>query len=146
MKIQTCSETRNYGKIFGIALLIATIFFLPYILMDHGLFIYYGDFNVQQIPFYKLAHEAVRSGNLGWSWTTDLGANFIGSYSFYLLGNPFFWLTIPFPTEFVPYLDGAAYDSQTCLFGGYRVCIYQTLYKNSAVCNDRWFALCVFGL
>lgn len=104
MKIQTCSETRNYGKIFGIALLIATIFFLPYILMDHGLFIYYGDFNVQQIPFYKLAHEAVRSGNLGWSWTTDLGANFIGSYSFYLLGNPFFWLTIPFPTEFVPYL------------------------------------------
>lgn len=97
-------ETRNYLKLFGIALLIAALFFLPYLIMDGGLFIYYGDFNVQQIPFYKLAHEAVRSGNLGWSWTTDLGANFVGSYSFYLLGNPFFWLTIPFPNDFVPYL------------------------------------------
>ena len=104
MKRQACSEVKNYWKVFGIATLIATLFFLPYIIMDQGLFIYYGDFNVQQIPFYKLAHEAVRSGNLGWNWMTDLGANFIGSYSFYLLGNPFFWLTIPFPTEFVPYL------------------------------------------
>lgn len=104
MKKQACSELRNYWKIFGIALGIAAVFFLPYILMDGGHFIYYGDYNVQQIPFYKLAHEAVRSGNFGWSWTTDLGANFIGSYSFYLLGNPFFWLTIPFPTDFVPYL------------------------------------------
>lgn len=98
------TEPRNYLKVFGIALLIAVLFFLPYVVMDKGLFIYYGDFNVQQIPFYKLAHEAVRSGNMGWSWTTDLGANFIGSYSFYLVGNPFFWLTIPFPNDFVPYL------------------------------------------
>ena len=104
MKKQRSAEIWNYWKVFGIAFGIAVLFFLPYLLMDQGLFIYYGDFNVQQIPFYKLAHEAVRSGNLGWSWTTDLGANFIGSYSFYLLGNPFFWLTIPFPNEFVPYL------------------------------------------
>ena len=34
----------------------------------------------------------------------DLGANFVGSYSFYLLGSPFFWLTIPFPSKAVPYL------------------------------------------
>jgi uncharacterized membrane protein YfhO len=104
VKNGACSETKNYWKVFGLSVLIATIFFLPYIIMDKGLFIYYGDFNVQQIPFYKLAHEAIRSGNLGWNWMTDLGANSIGSYSFYLLGNPFFWLTIPFPTEFVPYL------------------------------------------
>ena len=48
----------------------------------------------------------MRSGNLGWSHLTDLGANFIGSYSFYLLGSPFFWLTIPFPSEWVQYLMG----------------------------------------
>ena len=53
-----------------------------------------------------MAHDAVRSGSFGWSWTTDLGANFIGSYSFYLLGSPFFWLTIPFPSAAVPYLMG----------------------------------------
>lgn len=39
----------------------------------------------------------------------DLGSNFIGSYSFYLLGSPFFWLTLPFPTDFVPYLMGPLY-------------------------------------
>jgi hypothetical protein len=65
-----------------------------------------GDYNVQQIAFYKLAHQAVRSGDVFWSWTTDLGANFIGSYSFYLLFSPFFWLTLPFPTSWVPYLMG----------------------------------------
>lgn len=91
---------------FFTALAVAAALFLPFILMDQGYFIYYGDFNVQQIPFYKLAHEAVRSGDWGWSWTTDLGANFVGSYSFYLLGSPFFWLTMPFPTDWVPYLMG----------------------------------------
>lgn len=74
--------------------------------MGKGYFIFYGDFNAQQIPFYKMCHEAVRQGNFGWNWYTDLGANFIGSYSFYLLGSPFFWLTIPFPNSFVPYLMG----------------------------------------
>lgn len=91
---------------FLIAVLTASAFFVPYIIMGQGYFIFFGDFNVQQIPFYKLCHKAVRSGNIGWSFTTDLGANFIGSYSFYLLGSPFFWLTIPFPNSFVPYLMG----------------------------------------
>ncbi len=91
---------------FFIALGVAAAFLVPFIIYDNGYFIFYGDFNAQQIPFYKLAHEAVRSGNIFWSFETDLGANFIGSYSFYLLGSPFFWLTIPFPTYFVPYLMG----------------------------------------
>lgn len=91
---------------FLIAVLTASAFFVPYIIAGQGYFIFFGDFNVQQIPFYKLCHKAVRSGNIGWSFTTDLGANFIGSYSFYLLGSPFFWLTIPFPNSFIPYLMG----------------------------------------
>ncbi len=89
---------------FGLVLGMAVLLFLPFILYNRGYFIYYGDFNAQQIPFYKLAHEAVRNGSIGWSWGTDLGANFIGSYSFYLLGSPFFWLTLPFPTDWVPFL------------------------------------------
>ncbi len=92
------------AQAFFIALLMAVLLFLPFLIFDRGYFIYYGDFNVQQIPFYQMAHDAVRAGNFGWNWTTDLGANFIGSYSFYLLGSPFFWLTIPFPSEAVPYL------------------------------------------
>ena len=94
----------HYLNSFLIALLLSSLFFIPFLIKDHGYFFFYGDFNVQQIPFYKLAHEAVKSGDFYWSWYTDLGANFIGSYSFYLLGSPFFWLTLPFPTSFVPYL------------------------------------------
>ena len=91
---------------FFIALFAAAAFFVPYMIMSEGYFTLYGDFNVQQIPFYQSCHKSVKEGNIFWSWTTDLGANFIGSYSFYLLGSPFFWLTIPFPNSFVPYLMG----------------------------------------
>lgn len=89
---------------FLLALGLAAVMFLPFLIYDKGYFIFYGDFNVQQIPFYQMAHDAVKSGNIFWSWTTDLGANFVGSYSFYLLGSPFFWLTLAFPGAVVPYL------------------------------------------
>lgn len=91
---------------FLLGLITASAFFIPFILNGDGYFIFFGDFNVQQIPFYQYCHQAVRSGDIFWSWNTDLGANFIGSYSFYLLGSPFFWLTLPFPNWFVPYLMG----------------------------------------
>lgn len=100
-------NTRYYCKkafFYGIA--ISFLFFIPFILFDNGYFLFYGDYNVQQVPFYQMCHDAVRSGSMGWNWTTDLGANFIGSYSFYLLGSPFFGFTIPFPSSFVPHLMG----------------------------------------
>lgn len=89
---------------FLMAFFVATAFFIPFLITGHGYFIFFGDFNVQQIPFYRYCHDAVRSGQFGWSYVTDLGSNFIGSYAFYLLGSPFFWLTIPFPGSVVPYL------------------------------------------
>lgn len=93
-------------RAFFLSLLLAFVVFIPFIVLDGGRFIFYGDFNVQQINFYRIAHDAVRDGNMGWSHLTDLGANFVGSYSFYLLGSPFFWLTIPFPGEWIQYLMG----------------------------------------
>ena len=95
---------KQYGKVFGLGALTSLLFFLPFLIWDKGLFIYYGDFNVQQIPFYQMCHDSILSGNMLWNWYTDLGANFIGSYSFYLLGSPFFWLTMLFPSQAVPYL------------------------------------------
>ena len=106
-KRRICPKEKGSAiSIFLTAILCAACFFVPYMILDEGYFLFFGDFNVQQIPFYQLAHNAVRSGEMGWSFTTDLGANFIGSYTFYLLGSPFFWLTIPFPNSFVPYLMG----------------------------------------
>ena len=91
---------------FLIALLTAACLFVPYMIMSEGYFTFYGDFNVQQIPFYQTCHEAIRGGNVNWNWLTDLGSDFVGSYAFYLLGSPFFWVTLLFPNSFVPYLMG----------------------------------------
>lgn len=88
------------------ALILSAFVVLPIMIYDKGYFLYYGDFNVQEIPFYRLAHDSILSGNMGWSHLTDLGSNFIGSYSFYLLGSPFFWLTLPLPSAWVPYAMG----------------------------------------
>ena len=93
-------------KSFFLGLGLSFLVFLPFLVVDGGRFLFYGDFNVQQVPFYRLAHDAVRAGEFGWNYKTDLGVNFIGSYSFYLLGSPFFWLTIPFPSQWVQYLMG----------------------------------------
>ncbi len=94
------------AKVFFLALLTAAVIFLPAMIWDRGYFIFLGDFNSQQIPFYRVAHRAIRSGNMGWNWYTDLGVNFIGSYSFYLLGSPFFWLTVLFPESWISYFMG----------------------------------------
>lgn len=103
-------QTRPRGNYFLFSfltgLILAFIIFIPFILVDGGRFLFYGDFNVQQVPFYRIAHDAIREGNIGWNHLTDLGVNFIGSYSFYLLGSPFFWITIPFPGEWLQYLMG----------------------------------------
>lgn len=93
-------------KAFLLGLGLSFLVFIPFIVIDGGRFLFYGDFNVQQVPFYRIAHDAIRSGNIGWNHLTDLGVNFVGSYSFYLLGSPFFWLTIPFPSEWLQFLMG----------------------------------------
>ena len=88
------------------AFLLSAVLVVPVMIYDQGYFLYYGDFNVQQIPFYQLAHDSIQNGETGWNHLTDLGANFIGSYSFYVLGSPFFWLTVLLPSAWVPYCIG----------------------------------------
>ena len=78
--------------------------FLPFIVADKGFFLYAGDFNSQQIPFYMNAVRAVQEGNMNWSWNTDLGGSMVNCYSFYLMGSPFFWLSCLFPYRWVPYM------------------------------------------
>ena len=97
-------EKKYYIRAFTYALIMAGVLLLPFVILDQGYFIYYGDYNAQQIPFYKTCIEAVQSGNFGWNWKTDLGANFVGSYSFYTLGSPFFWFAALFPAAISQYL------------------------------------------
>ncbi len=97
-------EKKYYRYAFLIAFLMGLILLLPFVVIDGGYFVYYGDYNAQQIPFYKTCIDAIHDGNLGWNWQTDLGANFVGSYSFYTLGSPFFWLATLFPADVSQYL------------------------------------------
>lgn len=98
------NELYSYLLLFGVSFFGMMIAFVPTMIKNHGIFLYYGDFNSQQVMFYYHANEMVRAGNMAWDWGTDLGSNFIGSYSFYLLGSPFFWLTTIFPIDAVKYL------------------------------------------
>jgi hypothetical protein len=84
---ESCSMTQTQPasrakQAFFLALIIATAAFLPFVIINRGYFFFYGDFNVQQVPFYQLAHQAVRSGEVLWNWNTDLGVNFIGPTAF----------------------------------------------------------------
>ena len=90
--------------VFIIAFLINLLVMQLFASTSNGVYIYFGDYNLQQIPFYYHVHELVRNGNLGWDFATDLGSDVFESYTFYLLGSPFFWLTIPFPNSALPYL------------------------------------------
>lgn len=149
VKLKPFGIKEQYGKkTFLLGLFISFLIFLPFLIYDQGLFLYYGDFNVQQIPFYQLAHDSIRSGNLGWSHTTDLGANFIGSYSFYLMGSPFFWLTLLFPSNAVPYLMAPLLMLKMALaaLGGY---VYLKRYvknKNLAVLGGLLYAFSGYSI
>ena len=66
---------------FLIGFVAMMITLIPYMLLERGNFIYYGDFNAQQIPFYSLLNDAIRSGQFSWNWFTDLGSDLMTSYS-----------------------------------------------------------------
>lgn len=129
-------QKKNYGLIaFLLGLGLAGAFVIPIIIYGKGYFLYYGDFNVQEIPFYKLAHDAISSGSASWNQYTDLGANFVGSYSFYLLGSPFFWLSMLIPSQYSAYTIGPLLILKLglCSFTAY---IYLRRYV-----RNRWFAV-----
>lgn len=97
-------QKEMYKFLFIAAFLGMSVAFIPSLIVNKGIFLYYGDFNSQQVMFYQHAHDSVRAGNMAWDWGTDLGTGFVSSYAFYLLGSPFFWLTTLFPSAAVPYL------------------------------------------
>lgn len=106
MRKKSWNFKNNYIKIFIYGLILATAMILPFIVKGHGIFTMVDDFNYQQIPFNMLSNTSIKSGDTGWNWYTELGGQFIGGYSFYTLGSPFFWLSLLFPASVFPYLIG----------------------------------------
>lgn len=93
----------GYWQAFLLCGLAAAFIFLPFQIVDGGFFHYAGDFNSQQISFYRYMNGFVKAGGT-YSWQTDLGSGAANAYSFYLYGSPFFWLSLLLPQAWLPYM------------------------------------------
>ncbi|MBQ9558139.1 MAG: YfhO family protein [Clostridia bacterium] len=107
-------KKRFFGKhdgltVFLLAAGLALSVFLPVMIMTGGYQLFFGDFQLQQIPFYSEINRAIHSGEFFWNWNTDMGVNTVSSYSFYLLGSPFFLITLLFPHTWTVYLIAPLY-------------------------------------
>lgn len=142
------AETGRYWFVLGLGFITAFAVMLPFIIYDSGYFLMYGDFNVQQYPFYMHAHDAIQNGEWGWDFKTDLGVNFIGSYSFYNLGSPFFLLTLLFPSAAVPYLIGPLLSLKIgcCAMTGYAYTRRFTRIDDYAVLGGLMYAFSGFSI
>ena len=121
MKLQLPGKKTRYWQVFWLCLLAAAALFAPHCLVDAvaggGYFHYAGDFYDQQIIFYQYANSFIKQGG-SFSWATDLGSGFVNSYSFYLLGSPFFWLTLLVPARFMPWMMVPLLCLKIALAGG----------------------------
>lgn len=97
------NQGKGYLLTFCLCAMTAFFVFLPFLVVDQGLFQYCGDFNSQQIPFYTYMNNFLKTSAGQWSWETDLGGSAVNAYSFYLMGSPFFWLTTLLPAAWVPF-------------------------------------------
>lgn len=97
-------KTRALRTSFLLGCGTALALFLPFLIIDKGFFLYAGDYNLQQIPFYMYVNQFIKQGGGTWSWATDMGSSIVYSYSFYNLGSPFLWLSLIFPHRWMPYM------------------------------------------
>ncbi len=106
-QLSDLKENRRYAFLaFAINLLIALIIFVPFIISGKGLFTLSDDFNAQELAFNVFANREIKELDVFFNWAIDIGSDFISSFSFYNLGSPFFWITLPFKPEAFPYLIG----------------------------------------
>ena len=148
LKTRTEKDSRYALRAFGLGALITALFVVPCMIIDKGMYLYYGDYVCQVLPFYQIMSEAIKTGNINWSWYTDLGTSLVGGYSYYNLGSPFFWLMVPFPVDFIPYLMGPLTIVKFGLasLGAY---IYLKRYvkdKNNAVIGGLLYAFSGFAI
>jgi len=106
-----------YLTAFLLSFIVGALVVLPSILTGRGAFAFIDDFNQQEMPFNVFMNEAMKNGNTLFDFHNDLGASFLGSYSFYNVGSPFAILLWLFPAKFVPYLLGPMYALKYAIAG-----------------------------
>ncbi len=142
-----------YRMVLLFSFVISFCITIPFIIVElvktgSAIFLYFGDYNAQQIPFYEHCVRMVHEGNFGWDWVTDLGSNFVGSYSYYMLGSPFFWLMCVFPASWVPYLMAPMYMVKYIVAALISYAYFQRFVKNKnyAVVGSLLYAFSGFQI
>lgn len=135
-------QMNGYLLSFGVCAAAAFFIFLPFLVVDKGLFQYCGDFNSQQIPFYTYMNGFVKNSAGQWSWETDLGTSAVNSYSFYLYGSPFFWLTTLLPQAWVPFSMVPMFMLKFGVAGAGRVYLSEAVFRRAQLCRHRRVPVC----
>lgn len=94
-------KTTNFKLVALLSFLITAVAIIPVLIMHKGNLFLVGDFISQQVPFIKECRRVILSGTPFWSANTFLGANFIGTYSFYTYTTPFFWPLLLTPEKYI---------------------------------------------
>ena len=102
-------KLKPYTLVFILHFFVAFLSFAGVLLREKGLFTIGGDFNKQQLPFSYFINESIKNGNIFWNWSIDLGSDFVSSMSWYLIGSPFYLLSLIFPPESYLYLASFMY-------------------------------------
>lgn len=90
-KAKVALLSRNF-----LVVVIATVGMLPQLAAFAGYYIP-GDITHQLLPFIHETKRMLQSGVPFWSWSTYFGDNFVASYAYYTVFNPFTWLNCLFP-------------------------------------------------
>ena len=98
------------------------------------------DYGLQHIPFYQEFFTQLDSGKIGWSWNQLFGINFYGSKGYYMIGDPFAYLSY-FIRSFIPsIIDNIFFVTLLKLIiGGYTFS-----YFIGQITNKKWIRL-LFG-
>ena len=95
------NKSYSTNRVFWTALIMTALIILPVVILNDGNLYLVGDYMSQQIPFIKESRRLLLSGKPFWSNNTFLGANFLGTYSFYNYASPFYWPLFIVPEKFI---------------------------------------------
>ena len=124
-------KNRLLMKCFLINLIIAMIAIVPFLIMEKGCFSLGTDYDNINMPLWTLCRKNIWQGNWQWSWSADLGTDFIGAFGYLALGSPFYWLTVLFPKIDYLYLGGWIYILKYAV-AGLTAAIYLSRYEKKS--------------
>ncbi len=124
--------THIYLKAFISGIVIFIISLIPILLASKGKFYMTGDYTVQNIPFWNYIIDTYKSGIPLYDMKSDLGMNYIGTYSYYGLTSPVILLGLIFPKSILPYAMTFIY-SLSFGFASMGACMYSRRYTKKDI-------------